>query len=1062
MKLRSLEVEQFGCIERARVDFGPGLNVLYGPNDLGKSTLAQALRAVLLLPHASSFATSFVPWDTDEVPRVELTFEAADGRVRRVEKCFAGDSRGRSGLWESNDGTNFRSVTKGRDVDHELRELLGWGVATPGGRGAPRGLPSSFLATVLLGEQADVVGVLTQAIEKDSDDTGRARLTAALEAFAQDPLFKKILEQAQRRVDEAFSKTGQKKRSADSPFREAADEVRRVRELLDGHAARVRETEVAEQELEARRRLVTARLDEREAAHAELESLRALRARWAEHDALLAELNSAKVEWTRLEDERNGLREREEQLQALRVRVDQGRARQQELGEAAERARAALSEAEEVVRRAQSDEAEQRRRLAHAELEKRELLLGSRATELEARATATARAQQQAQRLAEAHARLEALRVEGEAQAARARGAEEQAAALAADLELVELARRVVARDRSRAEVERIEALAGQARALRAEAEELRRRAAAREEVRPRDLPDETTLDALEALGRSLELAEARLGGGLSVAIERPSPVTIAAVADGADVDLPERGDARFEADRAVTLCVGDTTITISAGERAAREAAERLRARWSGEARPVLARAGVTDLVALRARVEADRVVAEEIAAAREQALGKEQHAALREEQTAGLAEARARLAAAGVGLEDIGEAVARFVEQAGASALDQQAERLRAQQAEAAATAKSARDALRDGESERLRVEERVTAAREALEELGASAPDDGWDAELERLRRERDAVQRDLATLHAERAGLEASATAEAEAATRARDEAAARVDAAARALEEAQARLTGLLDQTSSLAGKVEDQRERVSSLDFEGAAAAVEELSRRLAALPEPARRVDDDAVARATEAAERADRELDAARGELRKAEGALEQVGGEVARDEARAAREALTRAESREREVELEYEAWRLLVETLRDAENTEGQHLGEALSQPVSRRFAELTGGRYGKLMVGPDLKADGLRVAGELRDIGALSLGTQEQLATLLRLTVAEHLKTMLVLDDHLAQTDAIRGAWFRDLLRDHAQHTQVIVLTCRPSEYSAAGARVLDLGGVIRRVGAPPA
>lgn len=1060
MKLRSLEVEQFGCIERARVDFGPGLNVLYGPNDLGKSTLAQALRAVLLLPHGSSFAASFVPWDTDEVPRVELTFEAADGRVRRVEKCFAGDSRGRSMMWESNDGTSFRSVTKGRDVDHELRELLGWGVATPGGRGAPRGLPSSFLATVLLGEQADVVGVLTQALEKDSDDTGRARLTAALEAFAQDPIFKEILEQAQRRVDEAFSKTGLKKRGADSPFREAADEVRRVRELLELHAARVRETEVAEQELEERRRLVATRLQAREAARAELDALRGLRARWAEHDALLAELNSAKVAWTGLEDERNGLREREEQLQALRVRVDQARAQQQARAEAEETARAALAEAEEVLRRAQSDEAEQRRRLAHAEIEKRELQLGSRSAELELRATATARAQQQAQRLAEAQARLEALRVEGEALAAQAARAEEQAAASAADLELVELARRVVARDKARAEVERLEALAQQARGLRAEAEELRRRAAARDEVRARDLPDGAALEALEGLARSLEVAEARLGGGLSVAIERPSPVTIAAVADAVDVALPERGDARFEADRAATICVGDTTITITAGERAAREAAERLRARWNGEARPVLARAGASDLAALRARVEADRVVAKEIAAARAEAATKEQHAELREEQAAGLTDARARLAAAGVGLEDIGEAVARFVAEAGPGALDRQAEALRAQQVEAQARATSARDALRDGESERLRVEERVSAAREALEELGESAPDDGWDAAIEGLRRERDAVQRELASLGSERANLEAEATAEADAAARTRNEAAARVEEAGRALQEAGARLAVLLDQTSSLAGKVEDQRERVASLDFEGAAAAVEELTRRLAALPEPARRVDDDAVAQAEQSAERAARELDSAQGELRKAEGALEQVGGEVARDEARAAREALVRAEAREREVELEYEAWRLLVETLRDAENTEGQHLGEALSQPVSQRFAELTGGRYGKLMVGPDLKADGLRVAGELRDIGALSLGTQEQLATLLRLTVAEHLQTMLVLDDHLAQTDATRGAWFRELLREHTKRTQVIVLTCRPTEYSAEGAQVVDLSGVIKRAAAP--
>ena len=53
-----------------------GLNVLYGPNDLGKSTLAEALRAALLLPSTSSEHKSFVPSGTDNVPKVVLTFEA--------------------------------------------------------------------------------------------------------------------------------------------------------------------------------------------------------------------------------------------------------------------------------------------------------------------------------------------------------------------------------------------------------------------------------------------------------------------------------------------------------------------------------------------------------------------------------------------------------------------------------------------------------------------------------------------------------------------------------------------------------------------------------------------------------------------------------------------------------------------------------------------------------------------------------------------------------------------------------------------------------------------------
>ena len=43
MRLLSLRVRSFGCVEEARVDLREGVNVLYGPNDLGKSTLAHAI-----------------------------------------------------------------------------------------------------------------------------------------------------------------------------------------------------------------------------------------------------------------------------------------------------------------------------------------------------------------------------------------------------------------------------------------------------------------------------------------------------------------------------------------------------------------------------------------------------------------------------------------------------------------------------------------------------------------------------------------------------------------------------------------------------------------------------------------------------------------------------------------------------------------------------------------------------------------------------------------------------------------------------------------------------------
>ena len=55
MKLRSLAVNQFRKFtEPTRLDdIGDGLNLVIGPNEMGKSTLLAALRAVLFERHSS-------------------------------------------------------------------------------------------------------------------------------------------------------------------------------------------------------------------------------------------------------------------------------------------------------------------------------------------------------------------------------------------------------------------------------------------------------------------------------------------------------------------------------------------------------------------------------------------------------------------------------------------------------------------------------------------------------------------------------------------------------------------------------------------------------------------------------------------------------------------------------------------------------------------------------------------------------------------------------------------------------------------------------------------------
>jgi uncharacterized protein YhaN len=82
-----------------------------------------------------------------------------------------------------------------------------------------------------------------------------------------------------------------------------------------------------------------------------------------------------------------------------------------------------------------------------------------------------------------------------------------------------------------------------------------------------------------------------------------------------------------------------------------------------------------------------------------------------------------------------------------------------------------------------------------------------------------------------------------------------------------------------------------------------------------------------------------------------------------------------------------------------------------------------------------------------VGGALRPTNQISVGTREQLSTLYRLSLAEYLSTTIVLDDQLVQSDDNRMDWFRALLRGKAHSFQIVVFTCRPSDYLAATSMV---------------
>ncbi|MGO1463376.1 MAG: AAA family ATPase [Marinobacter sp.] len=120
MKLQRLRVEQFRQFGHAVElrDLQPGINLIHGPNESGKSTLVRAIRAAFFERYRSKSAEDLAPWgDSSAAPTVELSFEH-NGQRWQLNKRFL--RRHRCDLLV--DRENF----SGEEAEEKLAELLGY------------------------------------------------------------------------------------------------------------------------------------------------------------------------------------------------------------------------------------------------------------------------------------------------------------------------------------------------------------------------------------------------------------------------------------------------------------------------------------------------------------------------------------------------------------------------------------------------------------------------------------------------------------------------------------------------------------------------------------------------------------------------------------------------------------------------------------------------------------------------------------------------------------------------------------------------------------------------
>jgi hypothetical protein len=607
----------------------------------------------------------------------------------------------------------------------------------------------------------------------------------------------------------------------------------------------------------------------------------------------------------------------------------------------------------------------------------------------------------------------------------------------------------------AKADLIRLESeLAARAKASEDQRAELARLTAAIRSVEGQ-LPTAAQVSAFLELESEKKLAEAHMGGGVTVTIRPRDELRLHVELDddpAADEVLKANKEKLLEAERKVSLAIGQMIeLEIVTGSKQGRQHRDALVKRWRLEVIPVLTAAGVSSIAELQrtvAGVEAER---------------------------AQLAQLRAELERSAVESKRVEQQLAALEQQRPgetAESLQRRRDRIPPAQFQAVGETFAALGETWERDAESLvakhraevgRLNERTSKARSAIAGLEARAggltlPSDAEPlqlvtAELDRAIAERAAIAATIATLE----GDQGTAAKEAQ-----------------RHVAEASARLTEAENRSSK--GNVELERARQGLHEAKG---RVKELEKQAAAIDraslkselESAQGAVDavagfpaltpDSLVEAESLLARLRADADAKDAEFHKAEGALSKVGGSLARERVEQLEEALAAALAREAELELEATSWQLLHATLREAENTESGHLGRALAEPVTAQLKDLTEGRYGGVELGPHLTTAGVTAAGTSiggeEVLAALSVGTRDQLASLLRIAIARQLGSALVLDDHLVHTDPGRMSWFVDALRRASLDAQVIVVTCRPQDYVPAeslrgGEPVRDLGG----------
>ena len=210
MRLQRLRIDGFGKLADRTLDFDRDFNVVFGPNEAGKSTLSAALLASLY-GFGRGEKDRFRPWSGARYATA-LSYELGDGRSFEVHREYERDAKGVR-VFDGNGGDASGETSVGKTINPGHAHL---------------GIPLEVFVNVSFSAQGDV-----------AIDTARAeRITHALARALDGGPKEDAALGALKRLDEALAlHVGKKKATVNAPLRHLYDEIDVARERVDAMRA---------------------------------------------------------------------------------------------------------------------------------------------------------------------------------------------------------------------------------------------------------------------------------------------------------------------------------------------------------------------------------------------------------------------------------------------------------------------------------------------------------------------------------------------------------------------------------------------------------------------------------------------------------------------------------------------------------------------------------------------------------------------------------------------------------------------------------------------------------